>query len=352
MRHLISGARTAALAAALATFAGNVWSCPICLQGMAPTEGQQLAASHRAVLATPAANGSLNVAAAIKGDAPSGPIAALGSYAPGATLLAVLPTPSARWIVIGPTAAASADVLRRIASSAPDAGAPDAQWAEYAAFMLPQLRDRDPLMASIAVGELSRVPYAALRTVKPMVDARWVSRGLDDPSRQRLFTLLFGIAAAPGSAEVIEQRLHTAHRARDATNLAALLAADLEIRGPSRVTWIEKTYLMDKNRSLAEIQAALLALSAQGDADAAVPRARVIAAYRMFMKERKPMAALVAHDFAEWGYWDAGPEFAQLLKSNALPDPASRVAVYAYLAASPRHDAKAAARAIAATMQP
>jgi hypothetical protein len=107
-------------------------------------------------------------------------------------------------------------------------------------------------------------------------------------------------------------------------------------------------YFADRGRTLPEIQAALLALSVQGGADAAIPRERVIQAYRVFLKERKAMAGFVAQDLAEWNYWDAGPEFLTLLKSDALPDPASRVAVVAYLMRSPRADAKTGVKAFTA----
>jgi hypothetical protein len=100
------------------------------------------------------------------------------------------------------------------------------------------------------------------------------------------------------------------------------------------------------------MQAALLALSAHGDADAVVPRSRVIAAYRAFMKAHRPMASFVAHDLASWSNWDAGPEYAALHKAKTLTDPATRVAVMAYHMQSPRADARAAARAIAASSQP
>lgn len=340
------------LALLLAAFAHGAAACPICLQGMGPTEAQQLALAHRAVLAVATSGGTFDVIAAVRGDAASGAVSLDGNYAPGTTLLAILPTPSARWLVVGPVAPAHAEVLRRIVATTPHDRATDAQWAQYAAFLVPSLRDDDPLLARIAFGELARAPYAALRTLQPMVDASWARSGLDDPSRQALSTLLYGISGAPGGAEEIERRVSDAQRARDATNLAALLAADLEYRGPARVSWIEKTYFADRTRTLAEIEAALLALTAHGDADATVSRARVIAAYRVFMKERKPMAALVARQLAQWGYWDAGPEYAQLLKSGALPDPASRIAAYAYLAGSPRADAQAAARAIASTRSP
>jgi hypothetical protein len=84
-----------------------------------------------------------------------------------------------------------------------------------------------------------------------------------------------------------------------------MLAADLELRGPSRVGWIEKVYFADNGRTMPEIEAALLALSVHGGADGAVSRERVIQAYRLFIKERKPMAGFVAQELADWEYWDA-----------------------------------------------
>jgi len=41
------------------------------------------------------------------------------------------------------------------------------------------------------------------------------------------------------------------------TNLAAMLAADLGLRGPSRVARIERKYLVDRQRTLPEIEAAM-----------------------------------------------------------------------------------------------
>lgn len=337
--------------ATLCLVATAAWPCQICFRNMALTPAQQIASADRAVLVQPAgAGGSYDFVAAIKGEPASAPIALTDRERYEGTVLVVRPAPSASWIVVGAVARDRAPLLRQIASSTPADDADDAQWARHAALMLDHLDDREPLIARIAYDELTRAPYAALRTLKPRLDASRYASALDDPVHQALYTLLYGIGG--GDVAPIEKRIDDARRAKDATNLAALLAADLEIRGPSRVTWIEKAYLTDRERSLAEIQAALLALSAHGDADGAIPRARVIAAYRTFMKARKPMASFVAHDFASWSYWDAGPEYVDLLKSNALADPSSRVAVVAYLMQSPRADTQAAVRDIVATRRP
>ena len=82
---------------------------------------------------------------------------------------------------------------------------------------------------------------------------------------------------------------------------------------------------------MAEIEAALLALHVHGDADQTVPRTSVIQAYRVFIRERPPMAGFVAPQLADWNYWGAAPQYAALLKSKAISDPASEFAVLSYL---------------------
>ena len=129
----------------------------------------------------------------------------------------------------------------------------------------------------------------------------------------------------------LEQPIEAAWHSRDATNLAAMIGADLELRGPSRVGWVESMYFADRNRTMPEIEAALLALNVHGDANRTVTRQRVIQAYRAFIRERPPMAGFVAPQLADWNYWDATTEYAALLKSNAIKDPASEFAIVNYL---------------------
>jgi hypothetical protein len=147
--------------------------------------------------------------------------------------------------------------------------------------------------------------------------------------------LLLGIAGGPENAVELEQRIDAALLARDATNLSAMIAADLELRGPSRVGWLETTYFADRQRTLPEIDAALLALSVHGEANAAVPRERVIEAYRYFIKVRKPMAGFVAMELASWEAWDATADFVEIIRSKAVKDPAGQFAIVSYLKSSP-----------------
>lgn len=241
------------------------------------------------------------------------------------------------WVSLGAVDAGHAATLRELAGKRP-AEADTAAWRRRVDLALPHLASREPLLAQIAYAECASAPYAALRAAKPRIDARMLRRSLDDPrlaSRRPLYVLLLGIAGNAGDAGAIEAQLDVAWRARDATNVGSLLVAGLELRGPSRVAWIEARYLRDASRTTTEIQAALLALSVQGNAGGAIPRERVIEAYLLFMREHEDLAGLVARDLAVWQYWEAAPQFASILKSGVRQQYASRMAIVAYLRQSP-----------------
>jgi hypothetical protein len=120
----------------------------------------------------------------------------------------------------------------------------------------------------------------------------------------------------------------------------------MELRGPSRVAWIEKNYLAERGPWTRGVQAALLALSEQGHADAAVPRARIVEAYRAFIRSGHPLAGFVAPDFARWQDWSAVPDYAALIRAGTWQQPASNYAILAYLGNAPQPEARAAASAL------
>jgi hypothetical protein len=179
--------------------------------------------------------------------------------------------------------------------------------------------------------------------VRSRLDAATVTTWVQDPklaSRHAAYILLLGFVGGPSDAARLELQIDAARNSHDIKNLGAMIAADLELRGPFRVGWVEAMYFADRSRTLPEIEAALLALSVHGDANRTVPRERVIQAYRAFIRERPPMAGFVAPQLGDWNYWDATTEYAALLKSNAIKDPASEFAVVNYLqrAAAARPD--------------
>jgi len=338
----------------LIIFAGSAaYACQLCAGGVLFAPGLQLDVAEQAVLAAPLAGGTRwRIIEVVKGRAVAGQVisepvdgADAAAMRAGRPQLLLRHEQWPRWSSVGTIGVEYAGWLRQLAATGPGTGKSDVDWRGRMALVAPHLEDPEPLVALIAYGEIARAPYGALRPLKSRLDAAAVARWLDDPglvSRRPAYTLLLGIAGGPADAERLEQRLDAAWASRDATNLGAMLAADLELRGPSRVAWIETKYFADRGRTMPEIAAALQALSEHGDENGAVRRARVIEAFLVLIKERKPMAGFVAQHLAEWEYWDAVGEYVALLASNVSLDPASRGVIITYLERCPRAEAKAA----------
>lgn len=340
---------TAGLFAALVLCASTVaTACPLCLGAFRSSLAQQLVDLPLAVLAQPSTDlRDYRIVAAIKGEQKVGGIIAAEAIQldevvdATATLLLVRDEGWSMWVGLGPAPAEQATWLRQIATGKRLSDMNADEWRAYVVLMLPHLEDREPLVAKIAYGELAAAPYAALVAAKPLLDAAAIRRWLADPqlmARQPLYVLLLGIAGDARDATALELRLEALWMALDATNLSPMIAADLQLRGPTRMAWIDAKYMCDRLRSTRELEAALLALSVLGNANDAIPRDRVIESYRLFMQEHKELAGFVAWDLAAWQYWAATPQYAALMKSNVRQDFRSRVAISAYLRQSPARD--------------
>jgi hypothetical protein len=319
-------------------------ACPLCLGAFRSSVAQQLVDLPRAVLAQPSENGGYLVVALIKGEPladefiPAEAIQLDDVVDGSATLLLVRDEAWSMWVGLGAVTVGHAGWLRHIATGKRSSDMNADEWRERVALMLPYLEHREPLVAEIAYGELAAAPYAALLAAKQHLAAPAIRQWLADPklaARQPLYLLLLGVAGDASDAAALELRLDALWMAREAANLASTMAADLQLRGPSRMAWIDAKYMGDRLRSTRELEAALLALSVLGNANGAIPRERVIESYRLFMREHKELAGLVAWDLAAWQYWAAAPLYLTLIKSNVRQSFASRVAVYAYLRQSP-----------------
>ena len=379
------------LLAAFVAVHGDAKACPLCFSGMVITPGQQLDSADEAVLAVPTGDdGEFRIVAVVKGNVDTDevivePGATLGIVGPltspggppappqaeaaisGKALLLVRNKLTERWASLGAIDEAYAGWLREVAATNRGEQAvpvktwprtiawsylSDAEWRDRLALVTPYFENSEPLAAEIAYGELARAPYGEMRLLKPRLDPDAIAGWIDDPalaSRRPAYTLLVGIAGRADDAGALEEHIDTALRSGDAANLAPMLAADLEIRGPDRVEWIEATFFADRTRTLQEIEAALLALSVHGGADGVVPRQRIVEAYRTFIRERGPMAGFVAQDLADWKAWDATADYVQIVRSGAVKDPAGQFAIANYLRESPDPIARAAVDALVGT---
>ncbi len=305
------------------------------------SKAQELVSAPHAVLAVPTADPSrFRVIEVVKGERPAsgtveggyprnGPALEAAGSTSGKALLLVRDDLFPTWTILGAIGADHLGWLRKLAAGKPAAEMSPEDWRARAVLVLPYLESREPLAAEIAYGELAAAPYPALRTLKSRLAAPAVRRWVADPervARQPLYLLLLGIAGNAQDAAGLEQRLEAAWTSSDATNVGPMIAADLELKGPARMAWVDERYMRDQRRSTRELEAALLALSVQGNANGVIPRERVIQSYRTFIKEHREIAGFVAQDLAAWQYWDAVPEYVALMKSDVRQQYASRVA--------------------------
>lgn len=332
----------------LCASAGTI-ACPLCLGAFQQSKAQQLVSVPHAVLAVPTADPSrFRVIEVVKGERPArgtieggyprnGPTLEVAG-ATGKALLLVRDDLFPTWTILGTVGVEHARWLRIIATGKVAIAMNADEWRTRVALVLPYLEQRDPLVAEIAYGELAAAPYAALLANKSHIAAPAVRRWLGDPalaSRQSLYLLLLGIAGDAKDAARLESRLDTARQMGDATSLGSYIAADLQLRGPARMAWVDEYYLRDRTRTTPQIEAALLALSVHGSANSAIPRERVIQSYRLFIDEHKDIAGFVAQDLATWQCWDAVPAYVAIMKSDLRQQYPSQLAIVAYLRQSP-----------------
>lgn len=349
--------------AALALSVGSAVACAICLSAVEITPGQRLENADAAVLAVASAGGQWRVLVRLKGAGLLDAAALSAELPPGEPASEESPELllrdglGHRWTSMGRFDRRQADWLLAFTRlRPPEALGPFANaayrmsgWRERLALVATRLECGDPLAEELAHGELARAPYAAMRSFGESFEAstllEWIANE-EIGSRRSAYILLLGVVGDERTAAWVEERLALAERTRDTTDLPALIAADLELRGPARLGWLKERYLLNATSSLDEIEAALKALSVHGDADIAIPRASVVEVYRRFAVRRPAMAGFVAADLERWEEWGATAEFADLLNAGAITDPGGELAAASYVRNSP--DKRASARLEAA----
>ena len=359
----------AGVALALAVTAGPAMACSICLAAVKISPGQRLDNADRIVIAVPDRHGGWQIVEDIKGTEPVDPATLIDAAPAGKNDAAVLFLRDAlgqRWSAFGRVDPDTADWLRRLVRvPAPAGGAPvSAQaWQQRLPIIWAEVAADDPLIKAIAEGDLARAPYRDLIAFGRTLSTEAVLQHLADgesrsctsrlcttmahlaggePAPQRApYILMLGAIGDDAARSWIDEAVTSASTQNDASDLSALLAADLEIRGPSRIGWIEGTYFRVRSRGVDEIEAALEALRLHAEAQTVIPRGDVVAAYASFVEARPQFAGFVATDLAEWKEWSLTGAFVALLNAEAIADPAGRFAAMSYVSLSADTEATA-----------
>lgn len=332
------------------------WACAICAPAdVQNTLVQRLFAADAVVLAAASDAGKgWRVLDTLKGMPPSTPIlvtAPLPGSAPAGTQLLAYSAATQSWRVLGHLEPARADWARRLMAMRRAVDTPEAAWPQRLAFFAPDLENAEPLVAEAAYEEISVAPYAAMRTLRPVLDAASLQGWLEASelaSRRPLYTLLLGVAGAVAAADRLEARLLGADAALSLGEHSALFAAYLELRGSAGLQWLERQFLTDPSCPEQALQAALLALSVHGNDGVRVSRERVIQAYAALIRHNPARAGLVASDLGNWERWEFAADYAAILKSGTTQAFASRYGMVFYLMRNPLPAAREALQALRA----
>jgi len=320
-----------------------VLACPVCLgTADAPrlTLAQRLVETDLAVLARRGASAtSFRAVALVKGSSvPNREIIPedFGAAKDGdpETVLLVRRSWPLGWSVAGALPADRLDWARTIAGFKRSSEMSADDWRLRVQFFAPDLDAPTPLVAAVALDEIARAPYRAIRSLKGIIPgdtlARWIEAD-GPPQRRRLAILLAGLDRNDG---FVTAGLRAFSIAQDHGALAALLTARLEIDGPAGLSQVEADWVMAPGLSRTASGGALLAMRVHAEAKPELWRGPVTAAFGSIAIRKPDLAGFVAGHLELLGAWDAVPALGAALVDGVLPEDAE-LPVLSFLRAAP-----------------
>ena len=197
------------------------------------------------------------------------------------------------------------------------------QQSEYYRFFVPLLEHANPPIADSAYNKLAKAPYAVLQVVGDQVDPSQLWEWIEDPQivkdRGSLYLTLLGVCGAKRESAQLKKLIEQRHQTKSSTLLAPMLTSLAEIDGEDAVRFIEQAYILDRDRTLGEIIAAVDALRLHGSADGTIPRSRIMASYQLLLRERPALAELIIEDCQRWEEWGIAPTLMQFYVSGKQP---------------------------------
>jgi hypothetical protein len=337
MRHL------ALLAAALALAAGPAAACLVCIALPERTLADQVIEAEAVVLARPdpARPFAFAPVAALKGDA-AGP--AIPGLVDSATRRRLAADPEAAVLF-----ARDADGWTRLADATPDlratvetilaaASAWDAE-ADHAArfaFFAERHDHPDAGVRALALAEISRAPYALIRTMTPRLGRAELARLMRDPKMADwapIHILFLGLSTDPEDHAFVRRAFDAASR-RGGAHLAAWATALAEIDGPPAIDRLRALYFETPGRSPEDLRGVVTAFATLADGGDPALRPGIDAAFRGLAAGPPALAGEAARQLTWAQDWSQARTFADLLAAGAVSDPAAEFAVALYLEAA------------------
>jgi hypothetical protein len=335
--------RTALLAAALVLLAGPAAACLVCITLPERTLADRVIEAETVVLARPDPVRPFAFApvAALKGDAAEPPIPGLVDSATRRRLAA---DPDAAVLF-----ARDADGWSRLADATPQlratvetilAAAPaweaETELAARFAFFAARHDHPDAGVRTLALAEISRAPYALIRTMTPRLGRAEVVRLMRDPKMAEwapIHILFLGLSDAPEDHAFVRRGFDATSRS-GGLHLAAWATALAEIDGPPAIDRLRALYFETPGRRPEDLRAIVTAFATLAEGGDPSLRPGIDAAFRGLAAGPPALAGEAARQLTWAQDWSQARTFADLLESGAIPDPAAEFAVALYLEAA------------------
>jgi hypothetical protein len=214
--------------------------------------------------------------------------------------------------------------------------------ATYFEYFVPFLEHSNPAVADSAYNKLARAPYAVLQIIGKDVDPQQLNKWIETPTivkkRGSLYITLLGICGGERERELLNRWIEEQSNGGASNHLAPMLVAFAELNGEESLPFIEREYLLNRERTLGEIVAAVESLRLHGGADTEISRQRILVSYHLLLWERPQLAELIIADCAAWKDWSIATLLIQMYQSGQQPW--NNALIKKYLAACPLPAAK------------
>ena len=335
--------RLALVAAALAFLAGPAAACLVCIEVPEHTLADRVLGATDVVLARPDPDQPFTFApvATLKGDGAGSPISQL------------VDSQTRRHLDADPDAsvlfARDADGWTRLADATPqlratvaaildaaEAWDAEADHAARFAFFAARHDHEDPTVRALALAEISRSPYAQIRTINPRLGRAALSRVMRDPKMTEwapIHILFLGLSDDPADHAFV-RRAFDAVSGGSGGHLAAWATALAEVDGPPAIDRLRALYFKDPGRSPEDMRAVAIALATLAEGGDPALRAGIDAAFRDLAMERPALAGEAAR-YLTWAKdWSQAGRLEALLAAGEVPDPAAEFAITYYVEAA------------------
>ena len=188
-----------------------------------------------------------------------------------------------------------------------------------------------------ALAEISRSPYAQIRSMTPRLARAEIARILRDPKWVEwapIHILFLGLSDDPDDHDFVRRMTRLAAERGMRSHVGAWATALVEIDGPAAIDWLRATYLEDPNRGVEELRQVVTAFAVLAEGGDVALGPRIAATFRSLARDRPDLAGEAAKHLATLGDWSQADTFEGILDSGDIADPAAEFVILSYLQAA------------------